>query len=64
MSPDEKFIESILAIKDPVEMLRKIVDNQDYLGYDPYYSDFRAALLGTAEKILKERTPDVLGPGS
>ncbi len=51
---DEIFMESLLAINDPIDMLEAICENQDYLGYDPYYSDFRECLLGQAEKIVKK----------
>lgn len=38
------------AITDPKEALQALVANETYLGYDPYYSDLRAALLGMCER--------------
>lgn len=52
---DEKWKQYITQITDPVEMLRVIVENQDFLGYDSYYSDLRKVLLQQAEKIVAAR---------
>lgn len=53
MSTDQKWIEKTRTIVDPLEMLKCIVENQDFLGYDPYYSDLRRAMIDTAEQIMK-----------
>ena len=38
------------GITDPVQALREIVEHEDFLGFDPYYRDLRAALLEMAER--------------
>ena len=50
---DDKWIERVKKIEDPVTMLKEIVANQDFLGYDPYYGNLRSALLNQADKIVK-----------
>lgn len=50
---DKQWIEKVRAIKDPVEMLRVICENEDFFGYDPYYKELRAAMTETAEAIVK-----------
>lgn len=49
-----EWIEMIGAITDPIEMLKAILENADFLGYDPYYADHRATLLDQARKIVEE----------
>ena len=49
---DAEWIAQIKEISDPIKMLEIIVDNQNYLGFDPYYKDLRAAMLDQAEKII------------
>jgi hypothetical protein len=53
---DAKFIKQLDNIHDPVEALKAIVENEGFMGYDPYYRDLRAALLAMAERVLKEKT--------
>lgn len=52
---DQDWIQQVQQISDPIKMLRCILDNQDFLGYDPYYSDLRGAMLLQIEKILSEQ---------
>jgi hypothetical protein len=47
-------MKSLDAITDPITMLKELVDNEQYLGYDPYYWDIRMALLRAAERIIAE----------
>lgn len=58
---DEKWKQYITQITNPVEMLRAIVKNQDFLGYDPYYSDLREALLKQAENVVAAHKGKVIG---
>jgi hypothetical protein len=51
LSGDAKLLAYWAVIKEPREMLRAIVENESFLGYDPYYKDLREALLKQAEKI-------------
>ena len=53
-TPDEMWMDDVKKITDPFEMLITIVNNQEFLGYDPYYKDLRAVMLDQAEKICKE----------
>ena len=47
---DREWIASLDEINDPREALRILVDNENLLGYDPYYKDLRAALLRMCER--------------
>jgi len=49
-----EWMKSLDAITDPITMLKELVDNEQYLGYDPYYWDIRMALLRAAERIIAE----------
>ena len=49
---DKEWIASLSRISTAEEMLATIVDNQEYFGYDPYYSDLRKAMIGNAERVL------------
>jgi len=49
-------IARIKRTRDPVKMLRLIVENEDYLGYDPYYADIRAALISQAGVVAQSAT--------
>ena len=42
---------SWLAITDPKDALRAIIEHEDLLGYDPYFAELRRALLDTAERV-------------
>jgi hypothetical protein len=49
---DKEFIEYIEKAKTCKEILSIMMDNEEYLTYDPYYRDFRVAMINTARKIL------------
>jgi len=56
---DEEWKAEIAKIEDPIEMLEAIIENQDFLGYDPYFKDLRQAMLDQVEIIIakaKEQT--------
>ena len=53
-TPDELWKEYVKGIVDPYEMLWTIIDNEGFLGYDPYYKDLRAAMIDQAIKICQE----------
>ena len=48
---DADWIKSLDNIKDPKEALTEFLDNERFLGYDPYYGDLRVALIGMLERI-------------
>ncbi len=50
---DVEFIAQVKTITDPVEMLEALLNNDMFLGYDPYYADLRAALLDQAEQVVE-----------
>ncbi len=58
MNTDEMNTEQFLAytktVSDPREALKCIVDNEDYLGYDPYYRDLRSAMVDMAKRVATE----------
>ena len=47
---DAEWVDSLERITDPQEALRTLVENESYLGYDPYYKDLRAALMRMCER--------------
>lgn len=47
---DEEWIATINAITDPKEACRTLAENENYLGYDRYYSDLRRALIEMCER--------------
>lgn len=49
---DADWIKKVRKIKDPMLMLKTIVENERYFGYDSYYSDLRSAMLETAAEIV------------
>lgn len=51
---DEEVKAQWCAITDSVEMLRTILQHENFLGYDPYYGDLREALLNAADRIVRE----------
>ena len=53
MSPDELWIENIGKVVDPQEACRMMVENENYLGFDPYYRDLREALIAMCERCGK-----------
>ncbi|MBT2325507.1 hypothetical protein J7E62_24545 [Variovorax paradoxus] len=46
-----RFVARLKRVTDPVEALELIVDNEGYLGYDPYFPDLRKALLDMASRV-------------
>ena len=42
---DVKFIQQLNNVTDPAEACRVLVENENFLGYDPYYRDLREALI-------------------
>jgi hypothetical protein len=55
---DKELIEKWSKITDPVEAAQEIVEHEQFLGYDPYYRDLRAALIAMAARVCaKERQP-------
>jgi hypothetical protein len=50
-TPDEAFKRTVSAITDPAEFLRVLVENESFLGYDPYYADLRDVLMVKAEQL-------------
>lgn len=53
MSTDKQWIANLSKVKRPETALRIIVENERYLGYDPYYRALRAAMLKMAERVLR-----------
>lgn len=43
------------TIKEPVDMLKALVENSMYIGTDPYYRDLNDALIENAERVLREQ---------
>lgn len=43
-------------VTDPLEMLKIILSNHEYFGYDSYYSDLRRAMLEQVERIVSTHT--------
>lgn len=42
---DVEFIQQLNNVTDPAEACRVLVENENFLGYDPYYRDLREALI-------------------
>lgn len=40
-------------IRDPKRALEELCANETFLGYDPYYKDFREALLDMCERCSR-----------
>lgn len=51
---DDQFIERIGKVSDAREACRLFVENQNYLGYDPYYGDLREALISMCERCADD----------
>jgi hypothetical protein len=49
---DSDWVKEVKGITDPIDMLAIIVENQDYLGFDPYYADLHKVMIDQAEKIV------------
>lgn len=52
---DVKFLEEIERTDTPETILALILENEEFLGYDPYYGDLRRAMLVRATSILAAR---------
>lgn len=48
---DKQRLAAIRRITNPVTMLKCIVENEGYFGFDPYYRDIRETVLSQAEKV-------------
>ncbi len=53
---DKQWIAKVKKIKDAKEACRILVKHETYLGYDPYYSVLRNALIDMCERCGKEAT--------
>ena len=53
---DRQWIAKIKKINDAKEACRILVKHETYLGYDPYYSDLRRALINMCERCGEEAT--------
>ncbi len=49
---DKQWIAQIDKVSDPVEVLKLVQDNEDYLGFDPYFRDIRDAILRAVARAL------------
>ncbi len=49
---DKEWIDGLAKIETCDEMLREIVENEMFFGYDPYYSELRQAMLKNASRVL------------
>jgi len=47
---DNEWIAHLASITDPKVACKILVENEQYLGYDPYYKDLRKALLDMCER--------------
>jgi hypothetical protein len=52
---DKDLLARWASITDPVQALREIVEHEDFLGFDPYYCDLRAALLAMAARCAGDK---------
>lgn len=50
---DAAWIKKISKIKDPKAACRILAENENFLGYDPYYRDLRVALIAMCERCGK-----------
>lgn len=53
---DKDFKNLCKSVSDPMAALQIMVYNERYLGYDPYYSDLRSAMLEMCERIITRHT--------
>lgn len=54
---DAEFIAKVQQAETPEAVLRIIVENASFFGFDPYYADLAEAMLAQAEKVLDIRKP-------
>ena len=50
---DIEWIATVDAITDPAEACHTLVENEQFLGFDPYYRDLREALIRMCERCGK-----------
>ena len=53
---DHDFKRLCQSVSDPIAALQIIIYNDRYLGYDPYFADLRAEMLGMCERIITGHT--------
>lgn len=47
---DKAWIAHLASITDPKVACKILVENENYLGFDPYYRDIREALIAMCER--------------
>ncbi len=52
-TPNGKFIAEIKAVNDPMEALKTLNENWEFLGNDPYYREFDYALREMVERVVE-----------
>jgi len=50
---DDQWKASLEQVTDPKEALQVIVDNEQFVGGDPYYSDLVRAMLNMAKRLAQ-----------
>jgi len=50
----KKFIKELKEITDPLDMLIYVFENNQYFGYDSYYSEVRDAIFLQVEKVIEQ----------
>jgi len=58
---DQEFLVRVEQANTPREILALIVENQNLLGFDPYYADLRKAVLDRVSCVLALTTPNLRG---
>ena len=53
---DAEFLAEVAKVTDPAEACRVLVENENYLGFDPYYQDLREALIEMCRRCGGEVT--------
>ena len=50
---DEQWLERVVRkINDPKDAIHLLLDNEDFLGYDPYYKDIREEILNACRRSI------------
>lgn len=52
---DEQFIRKCNGTFNPYDALEIVVENETFLGYDPYYGDIRKAIINMCASIVKDK---------
>ncbi len=60
---DDEWKDRVSRIQCPYELLKWIVDNERFFGYDSYYSDLRKSMLVQASKLVSEKDEQYQGLG-